>query len=45
MFIHNLNELVDLIREKAAREDRPIGDVIEEITNKLKEEEKKDYKY
>lgn len=37
--IYDLNEVVNLIKEKAAKEGRPIGDVIEEITKKLKESE------
>ena len=37
--IYDLNEVVNLIKEKAAKEGRPIGYVIEEITKKLKESE------
>ncbi len=35
--IWNLNEIVELIREKARKENRAAGDILQEVINKLKE--------
>ncbi|WP_260553503.1 hypothetical protein [Clostridium botulinum] len=35
--IWSLNEIVELIREKARKENRAAGDILQEVINKLKE--------